>query len=372
MANKLRVYGKIPLHIVGDHDEALQVIYRSVGSRYLPFSCISILHFDAHPDMSIPNKLPADDVFKPQELFQQLSIENWILPAVYAGHINHIVWVKPPWADQMDDQQSEFIIGKHKDSGNIRVTLPEDYFLDESLWTTEEDLTECKNVKFDAFTLYKCDNEKENDRRFSLKNRDLGDYYILDIDLDFFSTMDPFKTAYSDEQTQIIKKLYNFVPPVSRCIEDLKKCSLYREKQLADLEQITECCKNNSTDFSLDIDKDRISILTELFKDIEQTSGSVDHEMMHLCGLTMDIDSELPHNVTSEDGIKHACGKAQDYLKTLPKPTIITMARSEHYCPSDQVDFIQDLVVKMLVDVFGDLDVHKHYEEKETLVTNVT
>lgn len=52
--------------------------------------------------------------------FSELSIENWILPAVYAGHFKYLVWVKPPWANQMTDGVQTFLIGKHKDSGLIR------------------------------------------------------------------------------------------------------------------------------------------------------------------------------------------------------------------------------------------------------------
>lgn len=50
----------------------------------------------------------------------EISIENWMLPAAYAGHLKHLIWVKPPWANQMADGVSTFLIGKHKDSELIR------------------------------------------------------------------------------------------------------------------------------------------------------------------------------------------------------------------------------------------------------------
>jgi hypothetical protein len=40
--------------------------------------------------------------------------------------------------------------------------------------------------------------------------------FVLDIDLDFFSTANPFKTMYSERQYNLIRKLYNFEGPVSR------------------------------------------------------------------------------------------------------------------------------------------------------------
>ena len=46
-------------------------------------------------------------------LFESLSIENWILPAVYAGHISTIVWVHPVWANQIPDTAPDHPIEAH-------------------------------------------------------------------------------------------------------------------------------------------------------------------------------------------------------------------------------------------------------------------
>ena len=37
--------------------------------------------------------------------------------------------------------------------------------------------------------------------------------FILDIDLDFFSTTNPFKEMYPDKLYSVLKKLYYFAPP---------------------------------------------------------------------------------------------------------------------------------------------------------------
>ena len=49
-----------------------------------------------------------------------MSIENWMMPALYAGHIDHVLWVKPPWADQLPEGNQSIHIGKHKDTGKLR------------------------------------------------------------------------------------------------------------------------------------------------------------------------------------------------------------------------------------------------------------
>lgn len=51
---------------------------------------------------------------------RHLSIENWIIPAVYAGHISHFVWVKPPWADQLPEGPRRVTVGRHVTYDTIR------------------------------------------------------------------------------------------------------------------------------------------------------------------------------------------------------------------------------------------------------------
>ena len=47
--------GQLPVYIVEDHDEALPLIYRAIGSKKLPFEGIAFIHFDAHPDLLCPD-----------------------------------------------------------------------------------------------------------------------------------------------------------------------------------------------------------------------------------------------------------------------------------------------------------------------------
>ena len=84
--------------------------------------------------------MPADRVFEPEELYEATSIADWILPLVrlgsavgihahardtqvYAGHVGHVVWVKPEWAEQMQDGVYTFAVGQCSRDGGIKVTL---------------------------------------------------------------------------------------------------------------------------------------------------------------------------------------------------------------------------------------------------------
>lgn len=63
-------------------------------------------------------------------------------------------------------------------------------------------------------------------------------HFILDIDLDFFSTQNPFKRLYSAEIYNIIKELYVFDKPEDISDEAIVKCNTKREEQLSELKEI--------------------------------------------------------------------------------------------------------------------------------------
>src|SRR5699024_5586220 len=98
----------------------------------------SLVHLDSHPDMLIPKNMPDDYVYEKEKLFEEISIENWILPGCYAGHFKNLYWIKPPWAQQMNDGSQKFKIGRNKD-GRIRVDCKENYFISECLVSPSEE-----------------------------------------------------------------------------------------------------------------------------------------------------------------------------------------------------------------------------------------
>ncbi|XP_064641012.1 UPF0489 protein C5orf22 homolog [Lineus longissimus] len=449
MSKTLRSYGKIPIFIVDDHDEVLPHLYRAIGSKHLPFEAIKFVHLDSHPDLSIPYHFLADDVFDREKLFYAISIENWILPAAYAGHIGHVIWVKPPWATQMQNQTTDFFIGKHTSSGKIRVSCDDNYFLDEVLYTKEENLENKKAVKMDVLTLdFKTESngatnqntwipvlsgvksrteseaavdssdaadkmtspeancEKVEDTaggtscsdpvttsgnlesgsiETCAKKQKLDSYvpagscsssdtsstcssgFVLDIDLDFFSTSNPFKTMYSERQYNLIRKLYNFQGPAKRNEEDLEQCITKREKQIDELERIFLAFQE-SKDLPDDVDDWRKKIAHELADDLRKSSsGNVDFSMVHQAGFTVDEESEVPHHISTVEEVDSLVESVYRYLGKLGKPTLITMARSsrDDYCPSHQVEWIQEKVVAMLESLYGDIVVHKDYGDEE-------
>lgn len=86
-----RKFQRIPIFIADYHNDVLEFIFRCLATRHLPLENNILIHFDSHPDMVISREIPASASFDKETMLAELSIENWIMPACYAGKIKIIV-----------------------------------------------------------------------------------------------------------------------------------------------------------------------------------------------------------------------------------------------------------------------------------------
>uniref|UniRef100_K7FNA9 Chromosome 5 open reading frame 22 n=2 Tax=Pelodiscus sinensis TaxID=13735 RepID=K7FNA9_PELSI len=421
---RLRSYPALPVCVVEDHQDVLPFIYRAIGSKHLPASNISFVHFDSHPDLLIPVNMPADTVFDKEALFSELSIENWIMPVVYAGHFSQVIWFHPIWAQQIKEGKHDFLVGKDTSTTTIRVTSTDHYFLSDGLYVPADQLENQKplhlNVILVTPTETSSSQEKNDDifaaKRLKLNTEDTantatassskaevprgdlsdskaeggeektftqdkleslpscspgnhacqlmeivedvlqvlqkGDAYVLDIDLDFFSVKNPFKEMYTQEEYKILQELYSFKKPDRNPTEEgLQDCVENRVHQLEDLEAAFAdlCDDDNEETLQRWASYPRMKPLVQLVHSLKNRMEAPDYEMVHQAGLTCDY-SELPHHVSTEQEIEGLVQSVKQVLKKLPKPTLVTIARSslDDYCPSEQVDLIQEKVLNIL------------------------
>ena len=120
---KIRPLKYIPVYIEEDHHEVLPHIYKHIGENFvfyiynvflvsgaknLPLEHNTLIHFDSHPDLLLPSDLSPDEAYDKYQLFQKLSIENWILPGVFVGVFRTVVWVCPWWSNQIRPGEFSF------------------------------------------------------------------------------------------------------------------------------------------------------------------------------------------------------------------------------------------------------------------------
>ncbi|MGH0145268.1 UNVERIFIED_CONTAM: hypothetical protein FKN15_032847 [Acipenser sinensis] len=161
--SSMRVYKDMPVWVVEDHHDVLPYIYRAIGARHLPIRNIAMVHLDSHPDLLIPVNMPADTVFDKEELFSELSIENWIMPVVYAGHLSNVVWLHPYWAQQIAEGEHKIFVGKDSSTTTIRVTSTDDYFLSDGLYVPEGHLENKKPFQLDVIQVNSVENQRKQE-----------------------------------------------------------------------------------------------------------------------------------------------------------------------------------------------------------------
>uniref|UniRef100_UPI00358FDF73 UPF0489 protein C5orf22 homolog isoform X2 n=1 Tax=Myxine glutinosa TaxID=7769 RepID=UPI00358FDF73 len=319
----------------------------------------------------------------------ELSIENWILPAVYAGHVAHVIWLKPPWAEQLGEGRHNFLVGKDRKNETIRVTSTETYFLSDGLYSPPSQLEPAKHLTLDVFTVMPAE-QPESSRATEEEKRQGGHFtcgrrmdpvsydsgqtslpsfnkaaFILDIDLDFFSVQNPFKDIYTEEEMTLLEDLYRFWRPDVVDEQMLLECTTIRRQQLNQLgEAFSRLSQDDGPDVVAELcTQHRWKPLGRLVALLKERLGSkLDYEMVHQAGLTCD-GTPLPHHVSSKDEVRKLMDGLSGLLCSLPAPTLITMARSslDEYCAADQVSWIEEQALGMLRTLYGDIDVHKEY-----------
>lgn len=215
----------IPCCIVNDHSDIEPFLLACIRAKRLSAGC-TMVHFDAHPDMSVPTPVESqhDSVLcwkDPQALYYDVlssegCIGEFLLPMLYQRWLSSVIWVRSPWCDQIRDGQHSFDVGDspaslldrqeqeqkeeqkpHQHRSRCMVSLAEPYFLDEGVCTDPAELQHAKSVQlhvcaaeelggaFDACISHLAPDGTDGDPS-------KGTEWVLDICLDYFSTNNPF------------------------------------------------------------------------------------------------------------------------------------------------------------------------------------
>jgi hypothetical protein len=231
MTNKIT-----PVFLVEEHSEALLCLQRSMRRQVLPMKNIKIIHYDAHPDLSIPQKLTPDLVYRPNELLDILrntesGIAEWMMPLVYAGHVNHIVWVRSKWSKQLLNGNYHINVGEsiidHTEPSQkyLAVDCNAPYFANDGMTCNLSNLEHSKQLSLDVVTSntnpIECILSKMSGNTSS---NTINNNLVLDICLDYFSTNNPFLEALKNStiSKHVIHTIIHVCNEFSRKLQQLQ------------------------------------------------------------------------------------------------------------------------------------------------------
>ncbi|XP_017072167.1 UPF0489 protein C5orf22 homolog [Drosophila eugracilis] len=359
-----RFFQRIPVFIVDYHNDVMEFIYRCLATRHLPLENNTLVHFDSHPDLVIPRHIAASSTYEKETMLNELSIENWIMPTLFAGHFNRVVWLKNSWCQQLPTGRHDFKVGQKDD--RIGVDCPLDYFIADGNYCATEDLQDSKSVELQV---HDADDESLNPNDF-LTEKD-GKGFVLDIDLDFFSTSNPFLEIYKDADCyNQLKEIFHFesVEMVKKSgtatVADYMATADKRQTQLDALKTIFWHLEEERNFEGLEKPDEsvvtpevyeKILRLAELLQE-KYPDDEIDWHLIFDSGTTTD-NNGLPHHISTAEELETYFANFKRFIERLPVPPVaITMAHSaqDDYCPQDQVAFIEERVLRLLREVFGD------------------
>lgn len=308
----------------------------------------------------------------------KIDIGDFIMPLVFQGKIERIIWVFPSWEKYCKDYKETFNVGNVKGTSRFSCDSGHFIFSGEAGIRTKLDNRQRVQVEFTSL---------EN-----LKSIDIvPENTLLDIDLDFFSTHNPALLYLSDEFNKTIPYLQKLVEPLrfeNLCItkEDMSEeetgfYSNHEESynlyvQYGYLDYIyKKAFPNKKRPISDEKSLEEIKPLIEkwcykyplsAFYELKHFLDERVHHPLSNKTFTRNYKPKLinilqycvtfPHHKSSRSDILKFIKRVTKYLQekftTPPAYTTISMSKSDEHTPSDQVDFILNEIYIMIYKIF--------------------
>ncbi len=172
----------VEIFVCESHHRALLRWVRAANRGRLPRRGVTVVHFDAHPDLAVPKgQFSSDWRSRALDLLASADIATFQLAAVGAGLVKRVLWLRPSWAHQLPDGERRFALGVAGD-GRLRVDDPSDYYVLDDAWAPSRALGDPVPVGLRVLPLGSALDEPALAADGPV---------VLDIDLDGFATRNP-------------------------------------------------------------------------------------------------------------------------------------------------------------------------------------
>lgn len=291
---------KIPLYLFDEHNDAFYYWQKARFAGCID-SSIDLFHIDAHNDMSKPHRFrqslyPGRDVdilpYYKNFARQELTIANFIFPAVLCGIIKNVYFFYPAWRS-FKPARVKIRVGSVFGEGN-QIRYPTWLAGGRRKITVDKALPDLKMFTYKASPIERMPTNRK---------------VILDIDLDYFSCCDTvqnnwkFRLAVTNEQ---YRQAHSFL--------------------------MDETIPFSGLEFNFIMEKNKPAVIIS-FKKIEDKSYLPERR---------EIDKSIDILIGALS--KHAI-----------KPAVITICRSRisGFTPSEYIGYIENLLVRRLSEIYS-------------------
>lgn len=185
--------------VIEEHTEALEVLSLAARRKLIGLNDCTFVHLDSHPDLSCFEGVDREHMRDRAELCHRLrnsedGISSFILPSIAMGLLKDVVWVKPPWTDQIPSGDHLNLTFGFKDStkgGQMAIATDLSYWFDDGNAVADEsDLTDTTSFDLRVQSV-------EEWLLTAKSTQPNGKFHrggwVLDICLDYFSCANPLQ-----------------------------------------------------------------------------------------------------------------------------------------------------------------------------------
>lgn len=338
---------------------------------------IVLIHIDSHPDLSLPKFFEEKKFtlnYDRKWILKNVKIADFIVPAAYLGLIDKMIWIAPLSSNQIPVGLHTISIGTYKDKKgriNLGVDSNLNYYKTFKL-PPGEILHNIKQLSLEVINLESLNSETLPVFLKTIDNSKIK--YLLDIDLDYFSTIHPILTSLIEKDNEKNREtLSRILDPKTYCSQDEKIYPLNKMRRQVILTwgNVIEFCvkhntlKDSSMAYFMKIvkpliqgywcngTKDATNFLLDIYDGIESMESLIPEHCYSIAY------SNLPLYIANDQDISSSIQRITSFLRILlqkfGKPKIITIARSvfDHYTPFTMWENIETIVYKIIHDVYN-------------------